>query len=295
MATLLEKLKQSLGQVGTGTTAPGSAGAEVEALAAAKEGVVGPRKGLRATSLTEKAAEAATKTELAGVGEQAQMQATATGQAAAGQTQQQAEAEQDIAAQRRSNELQTRIRTEQTLQELEQKRGALSEDARRQRMEKIAADLRLGTQKYTDELALAGAQQRLSDATAFDEALARDIMQENLALVTLQYKNEAARDLSDRDFEKMLASMNASDMLAAYRQGLRFEQTQGTIQAGKELTQTAGQLYGAGQQGQYDQDYKSYKESTQASGQVPMSYSTWQKRTEGTSAFVGPPRAQAGK
>ena len=291
MATLLEKLKQSLGQVGTGTTTPGSAGAEVQALAAAKEGVVGPRKGLRATSLPEMAAEAATKTELAGLGEQAQMQATATEQAAAGQAQQQTEAEQDIAAQRRSNELQTRIRTEQALQELEQKRGALTEAARREQMEKIAADLRLSTKQYTDELQLAGAQQRLSDAVAFDEALARDIMQENLALVNLVYNNKAARDLSDREFEKMLASMNASDMLAAYRQGLRFEQTQGTIQAGKQLAQSGVEAYGASKQGQYDQGYQDYTQSARASGQTPMSYSTWQKRTEGTSAFVGPPRA----
>lgn len=295
MATLLEKLKQSLGQVGTGTTAPGTAGAQVEALAAAKEGVVGPRKGLRAPSLTEMAAEQQTREALTGLGEQAQLQATATGQAARGQAQQQAEVEQDIAAQRRSNELQTRIRTEQTLQELEQGRASLSEKARREKIEKIASDLRLSTKKYTDELALAGAQQRLSDANAFNEALARDIMNENLTLVNLQYKNQAARDLSDREFEKMLASMNASDMLAAYRQGLRFEQTQGAISGGATVAQSALSMYGSSQQGQFDQGYQNYV-SNLGPNERPVSYNRWQKdQAEQSPGFVGPSRTQAGK
>lgn len=294
MATLLEKLKQGLGQVNA-APAPGDETAQITKLAAAKAGVAGPITGLSAPALTEFAAQQETQESLGQLAQQAEAQKTATTQAFQEQEQKTTEALSDIEAQKRSNSLQARIKTENILQQLEQRGAQLDQDEKKAKLEQATALLRLQTRQYTDQLELQGARDRLSDAIKFNEALANDIMQENLALAKMRIKNEEARDVSDREFEKMLASMGASDALAAYRQSLRFEQNQGAISGAATIAQSALSTYGSSQQGQYDQGYQNYVANL-GPNERPVSYTRWQKdQAEQAPGFRGPTRTQAGK
>jgi hypothetical protein len=288
MATLLEKLKQGLGQVGAPAGPVESETEQVTRLAAAKAGVTGPLTGLSAPSLPELAAKQATQESLGQLAEQAETQQASTIQGFQEQEQKLAEAKSDIESQRRGSSLQARIKTENILRELEQKGAALDEQARGARLEQAAALLRNQTQDYVERLAVQGDKDRLSDAIKFNEALANDIMKENLALATLRIGNQEARDVSDREFEKMLTAMSASDALAAYRASLRAEQTQGAISGASTVAKSSLEMYGASQSGTYDKGYQDYKNEL-GPNEKGMSYSQWQK-SEQSPTFVGPKR-----
>lgn len=228
MATLLEKLKQNLGQVG-GTATPQDATGEIQSLLAARRGQVGPAIGLRGRSLTEAAAQQQTQEQLGQAATQATMTQQAIGQAQAEQQTEQAAREAAITGQQAEARLQGRIKTENVLQELERGRAELSEDRRQSSLEQAGALLRLQNKKYIDDLQREGDRARLQDSVRFNEELARAISAENQAMLGDWFKTKAMLDANQRDFEKRMEQMSAADVLAALRDEARFGQTQATI------------------------------------------------------------------
>lgn len=294
MATLLERIKQGLGQATT-PTAPeaGTQTGQLEALLSAKAGVSGPRKGLKGQSLTEAAAQQQTQQQLAGISQQATLGQTAVEQAAQEQAQRQAQQERQIEQQRQEGTLRTKIQTENILQDLEQNRAKLSEDKRQARIEQAGLLLRTQQKDYTDQLRLNGEKSRLQDAIKFNEELAKTIIAENQSLLETGLKNKAALDANDREFQTMLAKMGVTDILNAYKQQSKQAQTQAVISGITETARTGSELYGQSKQGKYSQEYQNYIQSVPAN-ERPMSYSQFQK-SEKSSTFVGPTREQAGR
>lgn len=290
MATLLERIKQGLGQA-TAPAAPvaGTETGQVEALLSAKQGIVGPQKtGLKGRSLTEALAQQQTQQELTGLSKQAELGQTAIEQASQEQAQRQAQQEQQIAQQRQQNQLRTKIQTENILQDLEQNRAKLSEEKRQAKMEQAGLLLRTQNKDYITNLQMEGAKARLSDAVKFNEELARSVMAENLAIFEKSLKSKEAIDVSNREFEKLLTNMGVTDVLNAYRAESKQAQKQALIGGVAETAKTGVQIYGQQKQGQYDTEYQSYLESVPLN-ERPMSYSQFQAR-EKQPGFVGPPR-----
>lgn len=275
MATLLERIKQGLGQATT-PTAPeaGTQTGQLEALLSAKAGITGPRKGLKGQSLTEAAAQQQTQQQLSGLSQQAALGQTAVEQAAQEQAQRQSQQEQQIEQQRQEGTLRTRIQTENILQDLEQRKAGLSEEKRQSRMEQAGLLLRTQSKDYTDRLRLNGAQSRLQDAIKFNEELAKTLIGENQALLEQGLKNQAALDAKGRDFETMLAKMEVNDILNAYRQESQQAQKQAIIGGITETARTGASMYG---QGQFSSEYRDYVNNL-GPEERPMSYAQFEAK-----------------
>ena len=231
MATLLDTLKQNLGQVGGGEAVADETGT-VKGLLAAKKGIVGPPSALgpKGFSVAEAAAKAPAQQQLAETAQAAQLQATGIGQAAAAQGEEERQKTQQIEMQRQQASLQNKIQTENILRGLEQNRAALTEDQRRAGMEQVAAQLRLQNDAYITNLQREGNRSRLQDDLAFDEQLKKDISADNIALLKIKFGNQSLLDASDRDFTKELAKIDFATAAAMARENSRFAQTQATIQ-----------------------------------------------------------------
>jgi len=273
MATLLDTLKQTMGQTGQPEQVADETGT-VKSLLAAKKGIVGPATALgpKGLSVAEVAARAPAQQALAQTAQAAQQQSTAISQAAAGQAEEERQRALQIETQRQQNQLQNRIQTESILRNLEQNKAALTEDQRRAGMEKVAGQLRLQNAAYVDNLQREGERARLRDALAFDEQLKRDVADDNIALLKLKLGNQSALDADQRTFQKELAKIDINEALAMARENSRFAQTQATIGGLGSVTTTAISAYGA-----YKNQSPAKKESTQGSSSGMGDQTEWNR------------------
>lgn len=290
MATLLDTLKKNLGQVSAPEAVADETGT-VQQLLSARKGIVGPQSqlGPKGFSVAEAAARAPAQQQLAETRQAAQLQSTAIGQEAAAQAEEQKQREASLSAQRQQSQLQSRIQTESILRNLEQNRAALSEDKRRSGMEQVAANLRFQNQAYIDNLQREGTKARLQDSYAFDTQLKNQIADDNIALLKLQLGNKAAIDASDREFQKMLAQIDIDTAIRMQKENASFAAQQQKIQAIGQTATTGiaagGKYYEDKSAGKFDKGYQGYAERTKERGGTPVSYGTYQERTQ-----AGPPK-----
>jgi len=281
MATLLEKLQQTL----SGAAAPEQTVDEtgqVRQLLAAKKGIVGPETALgpRGLAVSEIAARAPAQQQLAQVAQSAQLQGIGLQQAAAGQEMEQRQREEELAAQKQSSRLENRIQTENLLRNLEQGKATLSEQQRQLGLEAVASSLRLQDARYVDNLQREGAKARLQDDIAFTEKLQQSILDDNLALQKLKYKNESAINASDRDFTKALAKIDITMAVAMARDNAQADIQKATIQGYASIPMVGAQAYGAYKSGSLSGDYQDYAEKERVAGRYPMSYTSWMTKQE---------------
>lgn len=293
MASLLDKLQQSLGTVG-GQATPGDETASVQKLLAAKKGIVGAGPGAlgpRGLAAPEMAARATTQQQLSQVGQAAQLQATGISQAAEAQAEEQRQREQALAGQQQESSLRNRIQTESVLRGLEQGRQELGEKERQQGLEQVAANLRLQDARYVDNLRREGERARLQEDISFTEQLQKSVLEDNMALQKLRIKNQSLLDVNEREFEKAMAKMGYSEAIAAARDNLKADSQRAIISGGAGIVSTGIEAAGKYKSGGLSQGYQSYLD-TVPQGERPMSYTAWQ--AENTQDF-GPPKAARGK
>lgn len=277
MASLLDKLQQSLGTVG-GQATPGDETASVQKLLAAKKGIVGAGPGAlgpRGLAAPEMAARATTQQQLSQVGQAAQLQATGISQAAEAQSEEQRQREQALAGQQQESSLRNRIQTESVLRGLEQGRAELGEKERQQGLEVAAANLRLQDARYVDNLRREGERARLQEDISFTEQLQKSIFEDNMAIQKLRIKNQSLLDVNEREFEKAMAKMGYSEAISAARDNLKADSQRALISGGAGLISTGIQAAGQYKSGGLSQGYQSYLD-TVPQGERPMSYTAWQ-------------------
>jgi hypothetical protein len=277
MASLLDKLQQSLGTVG-GQATPGDETASVQKLLAAKKGIVGAGPGAlgpRGLAAPEMAARATTQQQLSQVGQAAQLQATGISQAAEAQSEEQRQREQALAGQQQESSLRNRIQTESVLRGLEQGRAELGEKERQQGLEQVAANLRLQDARYVDNLRREGERARLQEDISFTEQLQKSVLEDNMAIQKLRIKNQSLLDVNDREFDKAMAKMGYSEAISAARDNLKADSQRALISGGAGLISTGIQAAGQYKSGGLSQGYQSYLD-TVPQGERPMSYTAWQ-------------------
>lgn len=287
MATLLDKLRQGLAAATT-PAAPTNETEQVQTLVSAKSGIVGGKPQYRTKSFAEGAAQQQTTMAMGEQAQQAGIQAAATEQVFAEQAQKQQQAEQELRSQQEASRVQARVKTENILRDLERGKREVSQQQKEFNVEQAGALLRLQSKIYTDRLRIEAEKARLQDAAKFDEALAKAIMEENIALTESFYQGQAARDLSDRDFEKMLAEMGAYEALqmaqANAAQAERQAQIQGVATTTKEGMSAFTTYQSGAKEGKYDEGYQDYKENL-GENERPMGYKAWQKKQEDKKKF----------
>lgn len=279
MATLLETLKKNLGGVGAPVAPVGDETGTVQRLLSAKKGIVGGTPTApKGFSVAEAAARGAAQQQLGEVSQAAQLQGTAIEQAAKAEATQQQEQEATVTNQQEQNRLRTSIETERTLQELEQGKEKLNEMQRQALNEKVTALLRLQNNDYVNNLQMNAAKARLTEGNNFEAALAQDIFNNNRTLLESKLGKQAARNVSDREFEKELTKMGMAEAIRIAKEESDNLVKQAGIQTGVELAKGGVSIYGQQQAGAFSNDYKTYAESTREQGGTPVSYTTWQQR-----------------
>ena len=288
MATLLDALKKNLGGVGASTEPATDETGTVRSLLAAKKGIVGGTPSTpRGLSITEAAAKGQTQQQLADVSQAAKLQQTAIEQAAASQQMEQQQREQALQGQKAERNLRTRIETENILQQLEQGKEKLSEQERQAGLERATALLRFQNQDYITTLQREGDKARLKEGNTFAEQMAKDVMNNNQALLQSKLGQMAIRDVGEREFRKELANMGITEAIQIAQQESAFGQKQAGIGTAVELGKVGIQAYGTQQAGGFDQNYKEYSDYQRSQGKTPESYTMWQTRTQ-SDKFVGP-------
>lgn len=287
MATLLDALKKNLGQVGAQDQPIADETGTVRSLLAAKKGIVGGTPTTpRGLSVAEAAARGQTQQELADVGEAAKLQATAIEQAAAGQKMEQQQREAAIKGQSAERNLRTRIETENIIQGLEQGRAKMSEQERQAGMERATALLRFQNQDYITNLQREGDKARLKEGNEFALQMAKDVMNNNQALLQSKLGQMAIRDVSEREFDKTLAQMGITEAVRLAKEESVNAQRQAQIGTGVELAKVGVQAYGTQQAGGFNKEYQTYAEGVREQGGTPVSYTSWQQR-QGSAAAKG--------
>jgi hypothetical protein len=277
MATLLDKLKQTLGGAAAAAAPVADETGTVQQLLAARKGITGPATALgpKGLAVAEVAARQPAQQKLAEIGQAAQMQATGIEQATAAQETEQRQRETALEGQRQESALRTRLQTENILRGLEQGKAELGEKNRQLGLEAASANLRLADANYTDNLRREGERARLQEDISFAEQLQKSILEENMALQKMKYKNESLLNASDRDFNKALAQMGYTDAINAARDNLRGDAQIAMIEGGTGLVKTGIQAAGQAKTGAFSSDYRGYVEGL-PEGTRPMSYTAWQ-------------------
>lgn len=218
MANLLDALNQA-----APAQSPGLTG-ETQKLAGmlrAKSGKAGVAPGLAMSSQAEKAAVAQTGQDMAQVQRAQTLQQTGQQQQAAAQEQQTGQQLKSVEMQRQQNQVQTQLRVNQTLQDLEQGRGKMDMARYKAGLEQVGQDLRLQNRQYVDNLQREGSRARLDNELQFKEQLARSVFDDNQNLLTKNMKNKSILNANDREFAQAMARMGASDAYAMFRSEMK--------------------------------------------------------------------------
>lgn len=277
MATLLDKLKQTLGGVAANAAPVADETGIVQQLLAARKGITGPATALgpKGLAVAEVAARQPAQQKLAEIGQAAQMQATGIEQAFAGQAEEQKQREAALEGQKQERALENRIQTENILRGLEQGRAELGEKNRQLGLEMAAANLRLADAKYVDDLRREGEKARLQEDISFGEQLQKSILENNQALLNMQLKNKSLLSASDRDFQKELAKMGAADAIKIAQDNMRADSERAVISGMTSLIPVGIEAYSTQQKGGFNSDYQDYLDSLPEDTR-PKSFTAWQ-------------------
>jgi hypothetical protein len=290
MATLLDTLKKNLGSVGAPTAPIADETGTVQRLLSAKKGIVGGTPTTpKGFSVAEAAARGQAQQQLGEVSQAAQLQSTALQQAATAEETQQKAQEAELTGQQEQNRLRTSIETERTLQELEQGKERLNEAQRQALNEKVTALLRLQNTDYINNLQMNAAKARITEGNNFEAALAKDIFNNNRTLLESKLGKQAARNISDREFDKELAQMGMDEAIRIAKSEADNMMKQAGIQTGVELAKGGLGAYGQYKSGALSSNYQEYVDFERSRGRTPQSYTMWENRIS-KDTTVGPPR-----
>lgn len=221
MANLLDALKPQMQDTTSG----------LATLLRAKSGkaVAGPSTAL--STQQEQAALAQTVQAMQPVEAAAETQAMAQEQQAR-EVEQRAEQQQtEIAQAREANRMQTQLRTDQLLQELEQGRGKMDLARYQSNLEQVGFNLRLDNKEYVDNLQREGARARLNDRVQFEKQLALSTLANNKELLEKELGNRSVLAASDREFSKKLAEMGIQNAWQILNNDIKAAQEIGQAQA----------------------------------------------------------------
>ena len=180
----------------------------------------------------------------------AALQQAAVGQQESAQNQQTQLQQADIAQGRNFNTLQTKMKTNELLNDLSQGNRTLDLDKDNAALEQVGANLRLSTQKYTDDLQREGNSARLMQGNRFELALAQSILDDKGTLAASGRINSSILAADDRTFKEAMGNMDINTARALFN-----AQASGATSAAQWQTGAAVAGAGIGAATQY-QDYK---------------------------------------
>lgn len=229
MANLLQTIRQNSQPQEQGVTDETQ---KLQTLLRAKSGKALAGPGVVSSNLGEQQAVANTNQQIQQeVAPQAAIQNAGLEQQQAGIQQQEQQQRSDIAQSRRFDTLQTRIKTDQILSDLERNKGKIDLARDGARLEQLGSNLRLENQKYVQDLQREGSRARLNDELAFREATARATMGNNMEIMNKSIDNNTFLKANDRDFKRKVAQIDI---------GSAYQMFNNEIAAGKQQAMWSG-------------------------------------------------------
>lgn len=222
MANLLEALRQP--QLEDTTS-------QLATLLRAKSGKAVEEPTTALSTQQEQAAVAQAATGMQPIQQAAQIQQIGQQQQAREVEQKSQQQQAEIAQARQANQMQTQLRTDQLLQELEQGRGKIDLAKYQANLEQVGQNLRLSNQQYIDNLQREGARARLNDSLQFSEQLARSTLSANKDLLEKQLGNKSILATNDREFAKKLSEMGISNAWQMFNNEMKAEKERAQIGA----------------------------------------------------------------
>jgi len=224
MANLLQALQQQQPQMEDTTSG-------LATLLRAKSGkaVSGPSTAL--STQQEQAAVAQTAQAMQPVQEAAQTQQLAQEQQQREVQQRAGQQQEEIAQAREANKMQTQLRTDQLLQELEQGRGRIDLGKFQSNLEQIGFNLRLDNKEYVDNLQRQGDRARLNSRIQFEQQLALSTLADNKSILERQLGNRSVLEANDREFTKRMADMGVQNAWEIINNDIKSAKEIGQVQA----------------------------------------------------------------
>lgn len=136
----------------------------------------------------------------------------------------------DIAQSRRLDTIQSRLKTGQLLQDLEQNSGKLDQQRKDVMVNQAAQNLRLQNNQYTSTLQREGQAHRLDNQVNFDQALAKAVFGDNEELLKHNLNNKSILDANDREFNKAMTMITLNNAYDIYRKDLKSKRNADIIQ-----------------------------------------------------------------
>lgn len=238
MANLLDTIRQNNPALQPGGVTDQTT--NLQTLLRAKSGKAVGGSEVAASNLGEQAAVSQTNNQLQNqVAPQATIQNTAMAQQMAGQQQQERIQSSDIAQQRRFDNLQTRIKTDQLLNDLERNKGQLDMQRNKAQMEQVGINLRMQNSRYIQDLQREGTGRRLQDQNQFNEALMDSQLGANRQLLEKQLGNTSILKANDRQFRDSVAQIDINTAYDMFKNDMA-EQKQRSLYSGAGAITTAG-------------------------------------------------------
>jgi hypothetical protein len=245
MANLLEALQPQMQDTTSG----------LATLLRAKSGkaVSGPSTAL--STQQEQAALAQTAQQMEPIKQAAATQQMAQEQQAREVQQRAGQQQAEIAQAREANKMQTQLRTDQMLQELEQGRGRIDLVKYQSNLEQVGQSLRLSNREYVDNLQREGARARLNDELQFKEQLARSMLQDNKMLLEKQLGNKSILAADNREWSIRMEQMGTQVAYDIFRNAMKAEQDRAMATGIGGLITSGIGAYGSYAEGQEKKDY----------------------------------------
>lgn len=237
MANLLDTIRGNAQPQQQGVTDETS---KLQTLLRAKSGKAVGGSAVNASNLAEQSAVSAANSQIQNeIQPQIQMQQEAAQQQQAGIVSQEEQQRGAINQSRQADDLQTRIRTDQILADLERGKSQLNVEKDKARLEQVGANIRLQDKQYVQKLQQEASLARLQDDASFQEALSRTYFGDAQQLLQKQMGNQSILSANDRQFKEATANMDIDTAYAAMREAGRANAQAGMWQGIGNIT-TAG-------------------------------------------------------
>ena len=274
MPTLMDAMRGAMSEVPLPGASDETAG--LAGLMRAKSGRAAPTSGTapKASNLGEQAANGLARAQGQQIQTQANLAIEQVGQQALNQDTQFKQETAQLTEARKAQQSEYASKAADLIQQLKMGRQDLAADKRDALVEQTGFYTRLSSEKYIDELERAGAERRLGEGIAFEEALADEVFaaQKDALGAKLNFADLLNQD--DNAFKKELGTLSVADAIAMARADLSAKNTTAMWGAVGSAAGAGAEAYGTYQSGGYDSDYQDFKQDHPEAG---MSHATFQE------------------
>lgn len=238
MANLLDQIRKNNQSLQTQPVAEDQT-QKIESLLRAKSGKSIGGGAVSSSNLQEQQASVQNAGQMQQIAQGANIMQQGQEQQFAGQQQREGIAAKEIEQSKKFDNIQTRLKTEQLLRDLERNKGEIDVNRDVAGLEQVGFNLRMQNKEYVDNLQREGNKARLDNHLTFQEALQKDIFGESERLIKSQMKNDNLLKENDRIFQRELTHMGVDQMFDQYY----YEKDQAKK---RQWSEALGSMIGAG-------------------------------------------------